>query len=30
MPKNWLSGYGMLLDDHSQLKEFLDNEPSAS
>ena len=24
-----VSGYGMLLDDHSQLKEVLNNEPCA-
>ena len=24
-----VSGYGMLLDDHKQLEEFLNNEPSA-
>ena len=24
-----VSGYGMLLDDHSQLKEFLNNKPNA-
>ena len=25
----FVSGYGMLLDDHKQLEEFLNNEPSA-
>ena len=24
-----VSGYGMLLDDHKQLEEFLNNEPCA-
>ena len=24
-----VSGYGMLLDDHKQLEEFLNNEPNA-